>query len=123
MIDGLWTIEFISLDNLYGAGVLVLKDGRLLGGDAGYYYSGEYREKGEKIQGVATITRFEPNSISVFGNYGQFTLCFSGKLEQNCLHGEAWLQDDPSRSKGIRIECKKKEDIESAGAFDYPEMG
>lgn len=112
MIDGLWTIEFMSLDNLYGAGVLVLKDGRLLGGDAGYYYSGEYKENEDKITGVATITRFEPNSISVFGNYDQLELCFSVKAEQNSAHGEAWLKQDPSRSKGVRVECKKKEDIQ-----------
>jgi len=110
MFDGLWTIEFISVTNLYGAGVLVLKDGRLLGGDAGYYYSGEYKEDGDEIKGVATITRFEPNSISVFGNYSQLPLRFRGKLEQNYFHGEAWLRDD--RSKSIRIKCTKKEDFE-----------
>lgn len=112
MFDGLWTIEFMSIANLYATGVLVLNDERLLGGDAGYYYSGEYKEKGDKINGVATITRFEPNSISVFGNFDQLTLCFQGKLEQNQIHGEAWLQAD--RNKSVRIKCTKKEDIKRA---------
>ncbi|MBN1807413.1 MAG: hypothetical protein JW837_19355 [Sedimentisphaerales bacterium] len=112
MLNGLWTIEFMSIANLYGTGVLVLNNGRLLGGDAGYYYSGEYKERGDKIDGIATITRFEPNSISVFGNYGQLTLCFSGKVEDNYFLGEAWLRDDADRSKNVQIKCTKKEDIE-----------
>lgn len=42
MFNGLWTVDFISTINRYGKGVLVLSDGRLLGGDHGFYYSGTY---------------------------------------------------------------------------------
>jgi len=40
MFNGLWTVEFSSTINRYGRGVLIINDGRLLGGDDSYYYSG-----------------------------------------------------------------------------------
>jgi hypothetical protein len=45
MYDGLWTVEFGSMANRYGRGVLIFINGRLLGGDDGYYYSGNYEIK------------------------------------------------------------------------------
>ena len=51
MIDGLWTVEFISTLNRSGKGVLVLNNGKIFGGDEGYYYSGTYQTNGNKIEG------------------------------------------------------------------------
>ncbi|MBW1649329.1 MAG: hypothetical protein JRJ44_01375 [Deltaproteobacteria bacterium] len=49
MYDGLWTVEFVATIHRYGNGVLVFNQNRLLGGDAGYYYSGKYNIDDKKI--------------------------------------------------------------------------
>jgi len=83
MVNGLWIVEFISTLNRFGFGVIVLNNGRLLGGDAGYYYSGEYDINDNMIQGKINVIRFDENSISVFGDIDQFSLKFSGQISNN----------------------------------------
>ena len=86
-IDGLWTIEFISTLHLVGSGVAVFNDRRLLGGDEGYYYSGRYDTENGQFSGTVHVTRYNPKSLSVFGDIGQYTLnskerCKSIKLKE-----------------------------------------
>jgi len=82
MYDGLWTVEFIAAPGLSGTGVVVLNDGRLLGGDAGYYYSGNYKISGDTFQGEISIVRFDANSISVFGDIDSYNLTFTGEIKR-----------------------------------------
>jgi len=109
MIDGLWTVEFISTTNRSGKGVLVLNNGRLLGGDEGYYYSGTYKIEGSKIQGTVNVIRFDPTTISVFGNIDQFALSFSGETNDYHLTAAAVVDNNPQYK--IRIIANKKEDM------------
>ena len=105
MVDGLWTIEFISSMGV-GTGVMVLTENRLLGGDAGYYYSGEYTVADHHIRGKAEIVRFDRNSLSVFGDLPSFTLGFDGKISEDSIEGTAHLSGQPELKAQIR--CRKK---------------
>jgi hypothetical protein len=109
MVDGLWIIEFSSTLNLFGRGVVVLNNKRLLGGDAGYYYSGNYDTNNNTISAKITVTRFDENSISVFGDIDQFSLTFTGKLHNDEFSAVATV-DEQSTFK-IQVNGKKKEDI------------
>ncbi len=105
MIEGLWTIEFTSPIG-FGTGVMVLTDRRLLGGDAGYYYSGEYTVNDHHIDGKAEIVRFDRNSLSVFGDMDSFTLDFDGEISEDSIVGVASLADQPELKAEIR--CRRK---------------
>ena len=107
--NGLWTVEFISTVNRSGKGVLVFNDGRLLGGDEGYYYSGTYKIDGSQIQGTVNVIRFDPTSISVVGNIDQFALSFSGEINDYHLTAAAGVVNNPQYK--IRIIGNKKEDM------------
>lgn len=109
MFDGLWTVEFISTVNRFGRGVLILSNGRLLGGDAGYYYSGHYEIRNNTIQGSVNVTRFDANSISVFGDIDRFSLSFSGDITEYHFSAGASVENKPEYK--IRIVGNKKEDI------------
>jgi len=39
MVEGLWTVEFRGSMGNSGTGVVILRDGKIGGGDAGYYDS------------------------------------------------------------------------------------
>ncbi len=108
-IDGLWTIDFISTLHLVGSGVAVLNDKRLLGGDEGYYYSGHYDTENGQFSGTIAVTRYNPKSLSVFGNIEQFTLKLEGKVQDYQIEGTAWMENNPDRK--IRILGKKKQEL------------
>ena len=108
-IDGLWTIDFISTLHLVGSGVVVLNDKRLLGGDEGYYYSGRYDTENGQFSGTINVTRYNPKSLSVFGDIGQYTLKLEGKVQDYQIEGRAWMENNPDRK--IRILGKKKQEL------------
>lgn len=109
MYDGLWTVEFASTMRL-GTGVIVLNNGRLLGGDAGYYYSGRYRVNGNNVQGNIDVIRYDTRSISVFGDLDQFSLSFSGEISDYQFSLLASVVNKPEYK--ININGNKKEDMQ-----------
>lgn len=108
MIDGLWTLEF-SAPRLSGSGVVVCADGRVLGGDGGYYYSGDYQMDGDAIEAKIDVVRFEPNSISVFGNIPRFRLILNGSVTGNELRARGHADQLPEVY--VQINGRKKVDI------------
>lgn len=108
-IDGLWTIEFISTLHLLGSGVVVLNDKRILGGDEGYYYSGRYDTQNGRFSGTIDVTRYNPKSLSVFGDIGQYTLKLEGKVHDYRIDGTAWVASNPDRK--LRIVGEKKKEL------------
>lgn len=109
MYDGLWTVEFQSPIG-YGIGVMVLNNGRLLGGDAGYYYSGKYELTGnDGFEGALEVTRFDEGSISVFGDLEQISLSFSGQISE--FHFSATAHITNQQELQININGDKKEEI------------
>jgi hypothetical protein len=105
MVEGLWTIEFTSPLG-FGTGVVVLTGKRLLGGDEGYYYSGEYAVDDHHIGGKAEIVRFNKNSLSVFGDMDSFTLELDGNISSDSIVGVASISGQPELKAQIR--CKRK---------------
>jgi hypothetical protein len=87
-MQGLWTIEFGSNVGVYGSGVIVMRDGKIKGGDASYYYDGSYEVTDPvdsyptKLKAKITARPFLPGAISVFKTYGEdFTLDLEGTLK------------------------------------------
>ena len=107
MFDGLWTVEFTSAMGLFGRGVLVIKDNKMVGGDMGYYYSGTFTTHGDTIKGSIEITRFDPNAISILGDIERFSLDFQAKTADGTFEGSAAPMDNPALKvnfKGIKRE-------------------
>jgi len=110
MFNGLWTIEFASMTNRFGRGILVINQDRLLGGDAGYYYVGTCSITGRKIAGTVNVIRYDPNSISVLGGMDHFELIISGELKNdNQFEADGSITGRPTIQ--IRIIGNKKEDL------------
>lgn len=109
MFNGLWTVEFTSALNRYGRGVLVITNGRILGGDDGYYYTGECEINGNIINANMTIIKYDPSSISVFGNINHFELILDGHIEENNFDAIGVIANNPHAQ--IRVVGTKKEDL------------
>jgi len=80
-MDGLWTAEFGSSTGIFGGGVAVFRDGKVWGGDATYYYIGEYTLNGNTLTATLKIFPFIEGAESVFKTVGRdLTLDLVGSL-------------------------------------------
>lgn len=109
MFNGLWTVEFSSTINRYGRGVLVINDDRILGGDDGYYYFGTCEITDNNIHATITVIKYDPNSISVFGNINHFELILNGEIDENQFNAIGTIANNPQAQ--MRVVGTKKEDL------------
>jgi hypothetical protein len=92
IVSGLYSIDIRMLDGLAGGhtGVMLLHDGRILGGDAFFYYLGAYtsangRWKGEFVNQEHTAAKSEH---PLFGGY-EVGIGFSGRCDDKGAEMEA----------------------------------
>ena len=110
-MQGLWTIEFGSNVGVYSSGVIVMRDGKIKGGDANYYYEGSYEEPHpatsypSKFKAKFAAKPFLPNAVSVFKTYGEdFTLDLDGTLkDENNAVAVGIPEGIPDMNVGIRL--------------------
>jgi len=80
-MDGLWTAEFGSSAGVFGGGVAVFREGKILGGDSLYYYVGEYNLTGNVLSARLKISPFIEGAESVFKTVGRdLVLILTGSL-------------------------------------------
>jgi hypothetical protein len=109
MFDGLWTVEFQTRINRYGRGILVINNGRILGGDDGYYYSGTCDITNNEFNADLTIVKYDANSISVFGDLDHFQLKINGQLDEYKFTATGTITNLPHME--IHLAGTKKEDL------------
>lgn len=92
IVSGLYSIDIRILDGIAGGqtGVMLLRDGRILGGDAFFYYLGAYssangRWKGEFVNQEHTPAKSEH---PLFGGY-EVGIGFSGRCDDKSAEMEA----------------------------------
>jgi len=117
-MQGLWTIEFGSSVDVYGSGVVVLREGKLQGGDASYYYVGSYDELGPaatfpaKFKARIAVKPFQPDAISVFKTYGEdFTLDLDGTFNDE---NNAFAIGRPEEIPGVDVRIRMTRKAEAA---------
>jgi hypothetical protein len=104
--NGLYSVQIRALDGVDGGltGVMLLQDGRMLGGDAFFYYLGSYssangRWKGEIVNQEHTATR-DP----IFGGY-EVGIGFSGHCDS---HGATWEATALAGKRSLRLAAELK---------------
>jgi hypothetical protein len=110
-MQGLWTIEFGSNAGVYSSGVIVMRDGKIKGGDASFYYDGSYEEPTLsapyplKFKAKFVAKPFQPDAVSVFKTYGKdFTLDLDGTLkDENNAVAVGIPEGIPGMNVGIRL--------------------
>lgn len=102
MIEAFWKIRFVT-ESENGAGILVLENGLIRGGDSNYYYTGFYKVNDKVINAEVTVTHYFGHLNSVFGALTNVKMKLSAKVNDHSftLSGEAV---DLGQAVNIKIE-------------------
>lgn len=82
MVEALWAVYFVvpNLGN-QRAGVVVLENGTVRGGDSAYYYVGNFQIKDGVLSTNVEITHFAGQPNNVFGALTKVNVQLTGKIE------------------------------------------
>ena len=80
MKDGIYHVKFASTMGAAGEGLVVVKDGSVNGGDAGYLYQGALNsDPTGQVHGQLQVQRWNAGHVSVFGPLSNFALDLRGQ--------------------------------------------
>ena len=101
----MWTAEFGSSTGMFGGGVAVFLDGRILGGDGDYYYIGEYSLHGNSFQATVRVFPFIEGAESVFKTVGRdLTLELQGSLtDETHATAQGQPREMPHLKFGVKL--------------------
>jgi hypothetical protein len=90
VVNGLYSIHLQTLDGIDGGltGVMLLFDGRILGGDAYFYYLGGYSSAAGRWKGQILNQEHTPARGSIFAGY-EVGIGFSGRCNDSGAEFEA----------------------------------
>jgi T3SS negative regulator,GrlR len=104
-VDGFWIVQFTGTE-VYGSGVVVFSNGKLFGGETGFYYVGTYESDGKVVKARVMIRNFDPTMPSGFGIVGDYEMDVSAMLQDDKIVGTAMIANQPQHSLGIRLTKK-----------------
>jgi hypothetical protein len=105
-LDGFWIVKFTAAQ-LYGSGVVVFSNGKIFGGETGFYYIGTYEADGRIVKARIMVRNFDPAMPSGFGIAGDYEMDVSATLQDdNNANGTAVVTGHPQYSLGIRLTKK-----------------
>lgn len=92
IVNGLYSVHIRMLDGVEGAltGMMLLSDGRILGGDAFFYYIGSYSSANGRWKGQILNQEHTPAKVEhpIFGGY-EVGIGFSGRCDDRGADLEA----------------------------------
>lgn len=91
MLNGIYSLRFTveGVDGAEGAGLVVLRNRCVNGGDETFLYQGSFTEAGGKINGEITVTqwnRFETSGPRSLYDPSRFEVSLNGRSEENRFH-------------------------------------
>jgi hypothetical protein len=103
MIEALWSAVFVSNVQIVGAGIVVLETGRAFGGDAQYFYVGDYSVEQGIVAATLKVTHYAGNAHSIFGDAKEFHLDLSGRPERDVFELQGHVVGKPRLQIKIRL--------------------
>lgn len=104
--NGLYALRIRTLDGVDGGltGVMLLQDGRMLGGDAFFYYLGSYSSEVGRWRGEIVNQEHTKANDPVFGGY-EVGIGFSGRSDDE---GAAWEATALAGKRSLRLSAEMK---------------
>lgn len=104
MIEGLWSVEFGANTGYDGAGVVVFESQRVFGGDASYYYVGNYSIDNNLIlTAEINVSHYNGPLNNVFGPVKEITIVVAGKTATPSMIIEGSVKGRPDLKIALRL--------------------
>jgi hypothetical protein len=114
-IEALYVVEFGDVAiggetyTYWNGGVVVLEANRILGGDSGYYYLGNYTLKDSQFEATAKIVRHNPSWEDAFGSTSpSFNIKLQGTVNSGVIQGTMERLDLPGVRLQVRLTLKEE---------------
>jgi len=102
MVEGLWSVQYYGPQG-NGGGVVIFINGRVFGGDNGFYYRGSYELKGDTLSARISVKNFDPSIPNVIGVVGDFDLLMEAKVQGDSINGTGALASAPGAKIAVRL--------------------
>lgn len=102
-IEQLWSLEYVSGLSDEGGGVIVLENGRIIGGDNNYFYIGSYDLKNNKFNATIDVKHYSGSYNPIFGNMDELILKLDGKYDEDEMLLTGHVLEEPSLEVHIRL--------------------
>jgi hypothetical protein len=103
MLEALWSVEFDSNVNDFGAGVAVFESGRILGGDSCYTYVGSYNVVNSSLDAKIKVTHYAGKPHSIFGPASEFNLVLTGVPSQASFKAVGHVKENPELKIAMKL--------------------
>ena len=102
-VDGIWTTELMGLFGWEPTGVLLLENGRAIGGGNVHYSVGSYDTSSGDLH-LSVDVEFHGPPRTIFGAADRnLTVEFKGKIQDGVIEGSAYRADKPDQSIAYRL--------------------
>lgn len=82
MISGIYFVEFRASTRNVGAGLVIIDDGVVNGGDATYLYRGRFDHYAGSLRASIEVSHYRGEVNAVMGPFREFTLNLSGSADE-----------------------------------------
>lgn len=103
MLEALWSVEFVSNLERFGAGVVIFETGRVYGGDSAYYYIGRVQVKNGAVEADIEVIHYAGQPFSIFGPFNRFNLKLTGKIQEPIMELQGFLIENPVMKILVRL--------------------
>ena len=105
MIDGFWLVHAEGPQGSAG-GVAVFANGKVFGGDSGFYYMGTYREKDGVVKARVAVHNFDPAITNILSVAKDYELHVTGTIKDDTIRGTAMVSGIPHQSLALQLTKK-----------------
>jgi hypothetical protein len=102
-LEGLWTSQIYGLFGWDNTGVLILTNGKVIGGGNNHYSIGSYSEAGNTVE-MSLDIQYHGTPKTVFGAAErQLSVTLQGTHDDNLVEGEVCRMDKQDLSLAFRL--------------------
>jgi hypothetical protein len=105
MIDGFWLVNAEATGGTAG-GVVVFANGKVFGGDSGFYYLGTYQEKNGIVKARVAVHNFDPAIVNILSVAKDYELNVAATMKDETMTGTAVVPGVANQSIALRLTKK-----------------
>ena len=107
-LEQLWSFEYISGLGSESGGVVVLDNGKLLGGDNNYFYIGSYELVNTTFNATIDVKHYHGGYNSLFGKNNEIILELSGSYKHEEILLTGYILEDISENISVKLTYHKE---------------